>query len=67
MAGDQTHESKFGTYQIQIEKISDHQLKYNRRLLVKQGLYTVDDYEKYREFRKKINQLDNSKIVLVKI
>ena len=58
--------SDFGTYSLKIEKINDHQIKYHRQLLIKQGLYTVEDYDKYRSFRKKINQLDNSKIVLIK-
>jgi len=58
--------TKFGTYKIEIEKINDYQIKYNRKLLINQGLYPVEDYEKYRKFRKKINQLDNSKIVLIK-
>lgn len=67
MAGAKVLETKFGNYKMNIEKISEHQLKYSRELLIKQGLYTVSDYEKYRSFRKKINQLDNSKIVLIKI
>ena len=58
--------TKFGTYKIEIEKVNDYQIKYNRELLIKQGIYTVEDYGKYRKFRKKINQLDNSKIVLIK-
>ncbi len=59
-------ESKFGTYKIKIERINEHQIKYTRELHIKQGMYTVDDYELYRKFRKKINQFDNSKIVLIK-
>ena len=58
--------TKFGSYKLKIEKLNDYQIKYNRELLIKQGLYTIDDYDKYRKFRKKINQLDNSKIVLIK-
>lgn len=58
--------TKFGTYNFKIEQLNDYQIKYKRRLLIKQGMYTVDDYDKYRKFRKKIKQLDNSKIVLIK-
>jgi len=58
--------TEFGSYNIKIEKLNDNQIKYRRELLIKQGLYSVDDYDKYRKFRKKINQLDNSKIVLIK-
>ncbi len=66
LANNNSIESKFGVYKITIEKLNDHQLKYQRELLIKQGLYTVDDYEEYRQFRKKINQSDNAKIVLIK-
>ena len=66
LANDKEITTKFGTYKIKIEKINDYQIRYNRELLIKQGIYTVEDYDKYRKFRKKINQLDNSKIVLIK-
>ncbi|MCK4561429.1 MAG: DUF3857 domain-containing protein [Flavobacteriaceae bacterium] len=66
LANEKEVTTKFGTYKIKIEKINDYQIKYNRELLIKQGIYTVEDYDKYRKFRKKINQLDNSKIVLIK-
>ncbi len=66
LANDKEVTTKFGTYKIKIEKINDYQIKYKRDLLIKQGIYTVEDYDKYRKFRKKINQLDNSKIVLIK-
>ena len=66
LANDKVKETKFGTYKIKIEKVNDHQLKYSRELLLRQGLYSVDEYEEYRKFHKKINQLDNSKIVLIK-
>lgn len=60
------HESKFGTYKVTIEKINENQLKYTRELIVNQDLYSIEDYESYRKFIKKVNQLDNSKIVLIK-
>ena len=66
LANDKVKETKFGTYKIKIEKVNDYQLKYSRELLIKQGNYSVEDYEEYRKFNKKINQLDNSKIVLIK-
>ena len=58
--------TKFGTYKITAKKIKEHQIEYTRKLLIKQGMYSVEDYGLYRKFRKKINQLDNSKIVLIK-
>lgn len=56
----------FGTYSIHIEKINEKQLSYKRTLLIHEGLYEVADYDAYRKFRKKINQLDNLKIVMTK-
>lgn len=61
-----TLNTTFGTYSIQIQKINEKQLNYKRTLLIHQGLYTVADYDAYRKFRKKINQLDHLKIVLTK-
>ena len=66
LANDKVKETKFGTYKIKIEKVNEHQLKYSRELLLRQGVYSVDEYDEYRKFHKKINQLDNSKIVLIK-
>ena len=60
-------DTKFGSYSIEIEQINEKQLKYKRTLKVKQGLYSMNDYDAYRKFKKKINQLDNLKIVLTKI
>jgi len=53
LANDKTYETKFGTYKIKIEQINEYQLKYSRELIVKQGMYTVDDYNDYRKFYKK--------------
>lgn len=60
-------DTKFGSYSIEIEQLNEKQLKYKRTLKVKQGLYSMNDYDAYRKFKKKINQLDNLKIVLTKI
>ncbi len=61
-----TLKTPFGSYSIQIQKINEKQLNYKRTLLINQGLYSVADYDAYRKFRKKINQLDHLKIVLTK-
>jgi len=66
MAEPKEIESKFGSYKIEIQKIDNTKLLYKRTLLIKEGIYSVADYNEYRKFRKKINQLDNSKIVLTK-
>lgn len=67
MARSNKFETKFGSYTIEIEQLNEKQLNYKRTLLVRQGLYSMNDYDAYRKFRKKINQLDNLKIVLTKI
>ncbi len=66
MANNKELTTKFGLYKIEIQTINEQQIKYSRKFLINQGLYTIEDYEKYRKFRKKVNQLDNSKIVLIK-
>lgn len=66
LAKNEIIENNFGTYKMSVEQLNDHQLKYSRELLIKQGMYQIDDYEAYRQFHKKINQNDNAKIVLIK-
>lgn len=66
MAEPQILESQFGTYSIEIKQIDDKKLLYKRRLEIQRGIFSKDNYEAYRKFRKKINQLDNQKIVLIK-
>lgn len=60
-------ESKFGTYQAIIETKSDKQLVYHRKLQLKYGEYEAKDYEDFRKYLTKINQADNSKIIINKI
>ncbi len=59
-------ENKFGTYSISIEPQEEGTVLYKRKLLIKSGMYPKEDYEDYREFRKKIARYDNAKIVLIK-
>lgn len=61
-----TIEKKFGTYSFSIERISENQLKYHRRIILKKGSYNKEDYKKFRAFKKSIVKHDNSKIVLLK-
>lgn len=60
-------ETKFGSYKIVLEEKAPGVLQYNRKLLIKSGRYAKEDYESYRNFRKKIARYDNSRIVLTKI
>jgi Domain of Unknown Function with PDB structure (DUF3857)/Domain of Unknown Function with PDB structure (DUF3858) len=58
--------NKFGEYVIQIENVNN-KIIYSRKLLINKGDYPKEEYESYRDFRKKVFKLDNSKIVLKKI
>ena len=60
-------ENDFGEYKVSLEKISDTQLRYKRRLLIKPGTFPNTEYHNYRNFRKEIASSDNRQIVLVKI
>ena len=61
-----TEESKFGTYSISITPKGPKSLLYKRKLLIKSGKFPKEDYEEYREFRKKVARYDNSKIIQTK-
>ena len=63
---DELIENKFGTYQIQFIKNEDNTVTYKRKLFIKEGAYPKEDYDSYRDFRKDVSRLDNSKIVLIK-
>lgn len=57
-------ESEFGTYQYNIEKLSENQLKYSRSWTMNKGDYDKEDYDAFRDFRKEIVKSDKTKIVL---
>ena len=58
--------NEFGEYQIKMEKLDDNRIKYSRRLLIKANKFDKEKYKEFRDFRKKIAQNDNAKIVLIK-
>ena len=60
------YNSEFGSYQMKIEKIGN-ELKVNRVITVNKGLFPKEKYNDYIKFRKKANNLDNSKILITKI
>ncbi|MBT8244084.1 hypothetical protein [Winogradskyella sp.] len=57
-------ESKFGSYQSNIEQLSDNKLKYSRTYIMNKGNYSKEDYSAFRDFKKQIVKLDKTKIVL---
>jgi len=61
-----TVENQFGIYTVSVERISDTTIKYKRTLLLHKGLYDKELYPNYRKFWKKINRLENMKIIISK-
>ncbi|MBO0322714.1 DUF3857 domain-containing protein [Muricauda sp. CAU 1633] len=59
-------ETKFGSYEVKLESKEPEVLVYNRRLLIKSGRYSKEDYKLYRDFRKQVARYDNSRIILTK-
>ncbi|QCX40175.1 DUF3857 domain-containing protein [Aureibaculum algae] len=59
-------ENKFGSYELNIQKINEKELKYSRIFRLKGGNYNAKEYKAYRDFRKSIAKQDKSKVVLTK-
>ncbi|KQR94933.1 GTPase [Chryseobacterium sp. Leaf180] len=57
--------SDFGNYTLSFEK-KDDQLLVKRIIHIKKGMYSKDRYNEYVNFRKKIMNADNSKILISK-
>jgi hypothetical protein len=58
-------ENEFGKYEVQIIKNSNNSLVLRRKLLLKKGFYTKEEYEPYRKFREVIAKTENLKIVIL--
>ncbi len=56
----------FGFYQMEMELLEDHKIVYKRKLEILLGIDPKERYKEFRDFRKKIARVDNSKIVLIK-
>lgn len=65
MSDPEVIDSKFGSYKFKIEKLEGNKLKYTRSYIMKKGDYNKGDYDKFRDFRKKIVKADKSKIILI--
>ena len=60
-------DNEFGTYKTSLQlSVDEMSITYKRTLLIKEGFYSKEKYNSYRDFRKKISLTDNAKIVLVK-
>lgn len=58
--------SEFGSYKLSFVK-NDNQIKVTRKMQINKGLYPKEKYNDYISFRKKILNMDNSKILITKI
>ncbi|WP_312509399.1 DUF3857 domain-containing protein [Chryseobacterium culicis] len=58
--------SEFGSYKLSFLKGED-QIKVIRKMQINKGLYPKEKYNDYISFRKKILNMDNSKILITKI
>lgn len=58
--------TKFGSYTVSFTKISNTAFKYNKNLLIKEGVFPKEDYKAYRSFRKSIARYENLRIVINK-
>ena len=57
-------ETKYGNYTVELSKLNETTYLYKRTVKIKEGKYTKEEYDLYRDFRKKIRKYDNSKIIL---
>lgn len=61
---EQKIESVFGAYNSSFELINN-QMILKRKIVIKEGFYSADQYENYRKFREQIARNENSKILLI--
>lgn len=59
-------DSDFGSYEMSIEKLTDNELRYTRKIKILNGVYSKEEYNDYREFRRAIKKIDNLKLILSK-
>ena len=58
--------SDFGEYVLNVEVINETSLSYRRKLNIKRGTFSKEDYKAYRQFLQTVAKYDNSKILLEK-
>lgn len=59
--------TKFGSYKISFKIIDERTISYKKEILIKEGVYPKEDYNKYRSFRRSIAKSENLRIALTKI
>jgi hypothetical protein len=56
--------TKFGTYKVTFTKIDDTSFKYNKTIVIKEGVYPKEDYKTYRSFRRSIAKYESLRIAI---
>ena len=59
--------SKFGSYSLTFEKISDQKIKVIRNLKIKEGTYSPSEVEAYNKFFKSVENLNKTKLIATKL
>jgi len=59
-------DTKFGIYELRLEKLNEETLLYHRKYALKEGVFPKEEYKLYRSFRKKVAKYDNMRIELKK-
>ena len=58
-------ETKFGSYDISLEKISENKILYKRTHKLNNGYYPKEEYDLFRDFKLEVAKYDKSKMVLI--
>ena len=58
--------TKFGTYNVSFIKIDETSFKYQKSILINEGVYPKEDYKLYRSFRRSIAKYENLRIAIIK-
>ncbi|MGY5352247.1 DUF3857 domain-containing protein [Wenyingzhuangia sp. IMCC45533] len=67
LPGEKSIENQFGIYQLKLfRENEDRDIKYIRKLYIKEGSHRANNYIDYQNFLQKIIALDNTKIALKK-
>ena len=59
-------ENEFGEYVMECSLDQDAEINYKRKLFIKKGDFSSEQYNDYREFRKEVSKADKAIIVLTK-
>jgi hypothetical protein len=58
--------TKFGTYKVTFTKVDETTFKYQKIMLIKEGVYSKEDYKLYRSFRRSVAKYENLRIAIIK-